>query len=352
MTPRLSPEGLTEELRRNLVAQGRLPPSYAPSLAPALLERLIAPGYAPGLGVRPFPTREEGIRKVAQWLYHEIDNRLDEPSPTLVASAVREAGALVSLDLTALSAPELRAALACALSGIGFPALNSRLAEHNARVDDLAVRTLLTTGGLSCARSLSAWLMLLAAANLLEVWPAAGEPETALAATRLAALRPGECRPFLPLAERLEARLRAGTTLGLVADNHGEAVIDLAFLAWVEKRWGVKTFLLAKACPVEIDLDDAAAECLRRRHFPEFAVRVPAGGARTPGNLLPLVDRASAEALFEIQAEGGLLLVKGIANLQTVPGILLEAIFLFAVKSPAVAETFGAAVGSPALDRL
>jgi hypothetical protein len=345
VTTELSPEWFEEELKRNLIPQGRLPSGYTPTLDEASLRRLIAPKYTPGLGSRPWPAREEGLKKLAQWLHLEVSNRLDEPNPALVEAALREVAAFASLEPVNLSAPEIRAALACILADAGLPALSRHFERHNQRVNDLTVQALLTAEGLGRERRLSAWLMLLAAANLLEIWPTPPELWAPLEAVRSAAALGGDCSAFRPLAEHLEERLSSGAPLGLMADNHGEAVVDLAFLTWVGRRWRVRTFLFAKACPVETDIDIGGAEALCRRHFPDLVVRIPSGGARTLGNLLPLLGRSHAEALLEVQ-QGGILLVKGIANLQTVPGVLIDAICLFAAKSAAIAEMFGVPRGS------
>lgn len=337
----ISREWLTEELRRKLEPQGHLPADYAVNLEPALLQKFIAAGYTPGLGSPPCPTREAGIKKLGHWLYHEIHNRLDESCTALVTKAVDETAALASLDLADMSAPELRAALACILSGAGFPALSHRFANHNDQVDHFTCKVFLTSDGRQRERPLTAWLRLLAAANLLEVWPSAAWTRTTLESVRRAAIPTRECHSFLPLAKRLEHRLRAGAPLGLVTDNHSEAVLDMLFLNWVAQRWGVRTVLFAKACPVETDIDCIAAEVLCRHYFPGLAVQFPAGGSRTLGNLLPRLGRPFVEELLRIQAESGILLVKGIANLQTMPGILIESIFLFAMKSPTLATMFG-----------
>jgi uncharacterized protein with ATP-grasp and redox domains len=140
--------------------------------------------------------------------------------------------------------------------------------------------------------------------------------------------------------------LRHGVPVGLFTDNHGEVVFDMAFLVWASRRYAAPVFAFAKSQPVETDCAAPAVRAILRRKQLGGAIRVVPTGSRVQGNRLDRLGERAQTQLRQIRAQRGLLIVKGIANLDSMIGLRLDALFLFAAKSARTSARFDVAPDS------
>jgi uncharacterized protein with ATP-grasp and redox domains len=78
---------------------------------------------------------------------------------------------------------------------------------------------------------------------------------------------------------------------------------------------------------------------LRRRH-PKDKVRVVATGSRVQGNRLDHLNSRTRDVLRRILSQQGVLIVKGIANLDSMIGLRLDTLFIFAAKGARTSGRF------------
>jgi len=284
-----------------------------------------------------------GFVRTIAW---EFANRLDSPAPRKIDRAIRQVGALLNSEIEHWSRAELRCELERILRKCGIPSLSCAFAAHNARVNAECEQLISSDPEKKKAHTLSGWLRRLATANLLEVWPggSTGAAFTAMQTAQASVTRNHDF--FVPLARRLAARLLRGVPLGLFTDNHGEVVFDLEFLAWVWSRFRVPLVVFPKACPVETDCDRETVRSMLRRRHRNVPVTVVSGGSRVQGNPLDCLGAECYEALRRIRAAEGVVIGKGVANLETMAGLRITTLFLFAAKTQRVADRFDAPAGS------
>ncbi len=190
------------------------------------------------------------------------------------------------------------------------------------------------------------WLLLAAATNRFEIWPATRLRPILESVTR-DLRRPSFAAAFAPLAERLEERLRAGAPLALFTDNHGEIAADVAFLACLQRQYETRVLLIPKQCPVESDVDVLAVERALCRWAPGLRPELVRRGSRIQGNPPHRFSRQLATALTDLRERRGLIIAKGVANFETLAGMQVETLFLLAAKTDRVARRLGVERGSP-----
>jgi len=273
----------------------------------------------------------------------EFRNRLDLGAGTNMTPEVQAIARRFGPAVAQWSRIELRDAIERVLRREGLPPIGKEFQAHNERVDAVCEH-LLDSGDMPLPTTLASWLRQLASANLIEVWP--GSSTDSLFLKNRVAVPPCTSDPFDSLSSRLHQRLGKGAPVGLFTDNHGEVVFDTAFLSWVLRVYAVPVCAFAKSQAVETDCSVASVRALWRRMHHEDRVRVVATGSRVQGNRL---DRLSAKAeahLRHIKAKGGLLIVKGVANLDSMIGLRLDMLFLFAAKGARTSARFEVAPDS------
>ncbi|KSW10737.1 hypothetical protein CF15_08105 [Pyrodictium occultum] len=107
----------------------------------------------------------------------------------------------------------------------------------------------------------------------------------------------------------VEKLLGASERIVVVLDNAGEAVLDIAAAGELARRAGKPLYLVARGEPYEVDVTAREAVELAARLEP--GARVVSTGGRYP----VFHPRASQESR-SLLADGSLVLVKGIANLE------------------------------------
>lgn len=348
MTEVVSKEYILNEILENRPHPGRWLANDEAQPDSVWLDQLVVKDYVPDEGGPRCSSYEESMQWICTILYYEFINRLDEPSPVRVAEAIRQAAKLARSNLIGKCKIEIRVDIERILRDLGFPALCKELVNHNSYIDTECSQIIEKLQPVKKRQLLGNWLLLLAAANLVEVWPSMPlQSRLDNVVWHATALR-RDLYAFTMLAEKLEARLHSKVPVGLVTDNHGEIMLDMAFLAWLQNQFRIKPFIFPKGCPTELDIDTQGVEEIRRGIFPNLQATLVSGGSRTPGNLLTAMSRQFTTSLLQIQSEGGIIIVKGVGNLQTVPGILVDAIFLFTVKSERLGRELGVDIGSPA----
>ncbi len=115
-------------------------------------------------------------------------------------------------------------------------------------------------------------------------------------------------------------------------------MVDLAFLQMLVTRGYKDIVVLPKSVPTETDVCKEGVEWLLAESFGGLQVKVLDGGSPIQGNLLTNLSPQFQDAMERLRTKSGLLVAKGIANLATVPGVLIDTLFLFAVKSDVVAR--------------
>lgn len=267
----------------------------------------------------------------------EIRNRLDSSPEANMRSDIEEVTRLLGPTVALWSRIELRDAIDRILRRKGLPAIGKGFQAHNQRIDSVCQR-LLDSGKVPVPATLTLWLRQLAAANLIESWPGSIPDISRL--KRLLAAPTLAHDPFALLSSRLHKHLLRSAPVGLFTDNHGEVVFDMAFLGWVADEYGVPVYAFAKSQPVETDCAAQSVRVLIRRRLPERAVHVVATGSRVQGNRLDRLSLRTQELLRRIRANRSLLIVKGIANLDSMIGLRIDTLFLFAAKGARTSARF------------
>lgn len=305
-----------------------------------LLKEIVAADYQPRFDSASVGTESKVLRRISRWLHYEFRNRLAEPAAHQTSEAIGRIAALDICELKSKSRIELRSAIECILRDVGFPPLSEEFAHHNARVNLRCIDKVNGLRSTSRQASTAQWLLLLAVANKFEVWPG----ESSDIAAECFPTNWSECRAvsgaFSGLGERARRQVLTSGIVGLFADNHGEIAVDLAFLEWLQQQNGCKVVLFAKESPVETDVDVEQVRQMIRQHFPSLKATVVSTGSRVQGTLLTSLSLHAADALSQIAAKHGFVVVKGLANLETVPGLLIDGMFLFTVKTAQVASLF------------
>ena len=133
----------------------------------------------------------------------------------------------------------------------------------------------------------------------------------------------------------------------LVLDNAGEAVFDIAAARRLAEAAGARLYIVARTQPYEVDVTLTEAAALAEKLAPE-AVLVGTGG-RYP----VFHPRSSWEARRLLRGAGRLVLVKGIANLESYMdnpesvGEGADALFLLRAKCSPLARFFDVALADP-----
>lgn len=313
-------------------------------LEPALASRMIRADYQSGIGPRPCPDREKTIKRITRWLAYELINRLGNDCVRISPSLRRDIGTLAASDLSDQSIPEIRTLVGKILRKHRFPEISAAFVAHNHLVNEFCCDSLASTP--LSGPSLAGWLMLLAAANYFEVWPGTPLPEATEFCRWTQLASRSASKSFDELARLVATRLDSAESIGLFTDNCGEVSIDLDFLFWMQRCYAKRFYIFPKGCPIETDVDHAAVLGLVRRFHPNLKANIITGGSHVQGNLLPTLSVSFAKQLLDLQSRHGFLFVKGLANLATMPGILLDALFLFVVKSKTFAGAIGRDVGT------
>lgn len=268
----------------------------------------------------------------------ELRNRLDLSPEVNIGFETESTTRRLDSALAQWARIELRDAIDRTLRRQGLPAIGKRFHAHNQSVDLLCQR-LLDSGEIPVPATMSQWLRVLAAANLIEAWPGA-VPDTSRLRCLLTSPAAAE-GPFDLLAKRLHERLLRGAPIGLFTDNHGEVVFDMSFLAWVVGEYAAPVYAFSKSQPVETDCPARAVRTLVRRKHHGSGVRVVATGSCVQGNRLDRLSPQCQELLRQIKAACGVVVAKGIANLDSMIGLKIDTLFVFAAKGERTSSRFG-----------